>query len=211
MIPARAWRWLFNREAQAWERRIDSPEHREYMDERIAVIAAALPARCSILDLGCGPGNYAALLAPRGYDVIGIDSAPKMVERANARDLGSGAGTVHAQVGDLAEPLPFADHAFAGALSVASLQFVPDPSALLHEVARVLQPGGVLLICAPPRVRTAPPTGNAYWRVRYALSRIPGTMRVFTIDEVIGLVRDAGFATAEGIPLALGTNVLARR
>src|SRR5712691_9282894 len=38
-----------------------------------------------VLDLGCGTGGHAVLLAGRGYDVVGVDRSPEMLERARAR------------------------------------------------------------------------------------------------------------------------------
>jgi predicted TPR repeat methyltransferase len=52
--------------------------------ERVLSANAAAPMR-RILDLGCGTGRHADLLAERGYEVVGVDRSPHMIEQARAR------------------------------------------------------------------------------------------------------------------------------
>src|SRR5689334_24903499 len=76
---------MYDRESAAWERRRDEPGHRQLVrrvaDELATVVAPPGP----VADLGCGPGAHALALARRGYDVVGVDGSPRMVEVALAR------------------------------------------------------------------------------------------------------------------------------
>lgn len=55
-------------------------------DPRLADFMAALPAGGAVLDLGCGPGSAAEVMAQAGFDVEAMDASPAMVDMAAARD-----------------------------------------------------------------------------------------------------------------------------
>lgn len=98
----------------------------------------------SIVDLGCGAGQHAALLKrrhPRAH-VTGLDASAAMLEQA--RGLG---GDVDWVEGDLAtwEPEGPLDLIFAN----ASLQWLPDHQALLRRLTGLLAPGGVIAVQMP--------------------------------------------------------------
>lgn len=96
----------------------------------------------AILDAGCGSGPLSAELLARGAAVTGIDGSPAMIALARAR-LGD---DVPLHVGDLAAPLPFADHALDDAVASLVLHYLEDWDAPLAELRRVLRPGGRLIV-----------------------------------------------------------------
>lgn len=95
-----------------------------------------------ILDAGCGSGPLAAELRSRGAALTGIDGSPAMIELARGR-LGD---DVPLHVGDLAEPLPFADDTFDDVVASLVLHYLEDWTAPLAEIRRVLKPGGRLIV-----------------------------------------------------------------
>lgn len=103
---------------------------------------APLPGR-SLLDIGCGSGALAASLAAGGAAVTGIDSNPAAIARA-AGAVPDGRFSVAS-----GQSLPFADAAFDGAVLLNSLHHLPDPRAALREAARVVRPGGRLVVIEP--------------------------------------------------------------
>ncbi|MEM7051368.1 MAG: metalloregulator ArsR/SmtB family transcription factor [Acidobacteriota bacterium] len=94
-------------------------------------------------DLGCGTAQASAALAPFVGRVIAVDESPEMMAAAAERVTGH--GNVELRGGRL-EALPLGDDELDAALLVLVLHHVADPQAALREVARVLAPGGQLLI-----------------------------------------------------------------
>jgi len=93
-------------------------------------------------DLGCGPGRVAGHLAGLGMDVSGVDLSPRMVEVARLDHP-----AIPFTVGSMAA-LPFGDAELAGALAWYSIIHTPDErqGGLFAEFARVVRPGGILLL-----------------------------------------------------------------
>ena len=102
-----------------------------------------IPPTWTVADLGCGTGNAAELLAPCVERVIAVDQSPEMLDAARTR-LGAYTN-VEFREGDL-EHLPLTDGAVDAAVCVLVLHHMNEPEAACREMARVLQPGGVLLI-----------------------------------------------------------------
>ena len=99
----------------------------------------------AIVDVGSGPGIYARDLALRGARVTAVDSAPAMRTGAVAEAHAAGV-TIDVADGE-ANALPFPDATFDAATLVQVIEYVPDAVGALREIARVLKPGGALLVC----------------------------------------------------------------
>lgn len=110
-----------------------------------ATAALHLGGQQRVLDVACGPGNFtsffAGQLAGDGF-VIGLDSSEPMMERA-ARD-NSCPRAVYMR-GDALD-LPFNNYAFDVVSCFAALHLVSEPLRLLHEMVRVLTPGGRIAV-----------------------------------------------------------------
>jgi arsenite methyltransferase len=102
----------------------------------------------TVLDLGSGPGLDAFLAArrvgPTGQ-VIGVDMTPAMLQRARATAAKLGASHVDFREGRL-EALPVADASVDAVTSNCVINLVPDKGAVFREVARVLRPGGRIVV-----------------------------------------------------------------
>ena len=101
-------------------------------------------AGCAVLDLGCGDGKLAVRLAALGARVVGLDADPAMLRAAASRAAAAGVGMDFAA--GRARTLPFPDRRFDIVVAVTVLCFVPDAEAAFREIARVLQPGGAVVI-----------------------------------------------------------------
>ena len=102
----------------------------------------------AVLDVGCGPGFLLAEMAAEvggSGKLSGIDSSPDMIALAHQR--GAGISTLDLQQAD-ALALPFADVAFDAVVSTQVYEYIADIAGALCEAARVLRPGGRLLIVA---------------------------------------------------------------
>jgi len=102
-----------------------------------------LDERWTVGDLGCGTGQVACALAPFVARVIAVDRSSEMLQaaRRRVRDLAS----VEVKRGEL-EALPIGDRELDAATLLLVLHHLPDPAAALAESARVLKPGGRLVI-----------------------------------------------------------------
>lgn len=116
----------------------------EYMD------ALALAGPEAILDLGCGTGVAARVIARRPEatgPITAIDVSPELVARghrlAEAEGLG---GRIGFQVGDAHELAGFADGAFDVVVMHTLVSHVAEPAKVLAEARRLLRPGGRLVI-----------------------------------------------------------------
>ncbi|MFF8957593.1 class I SAM-dependent methyltransferase [Streptomyces sp. NPDC014894] len=97
-----------------------------------------------VLDVGCGTGSLARLLAEVGHRVTGVDLSPRMVERARVKLVAGGlAGRF--LVGDAAAP-PLGDERFDVVLSRHLVWTLPDPGAALKEWVSRIRPGGTLVL-----------------------------------------------------------------
>ena len=94
-------------------------------------------------DLGCGTGQLTETVAPYVKQVIAVDSSPDMLDAARIR-VGA-AGNVDLRQGEL-ETLPIESGALDAAMLSLVLHYSPAPPKALAEVARVLRPGGRVLV-----------------------------------------------------------------
>jgi ArsR family transcriptional regulator len=97
------------------------------------------------LDLGTGTGRILELVAPRASRAVGIDLNGEMLTLARARIERASLAHVQVRRGDLFE-LPYADDSFELITVHQVLHYLEDPSAAVAEAARVLKPGGRLVI-----------------------------------------------------------------
>ncbi len=97
------------------------------------------------LEVACGPGIVSRALAPRVGSVHGVDLTPSMIEKA--RDDAAAAEVENADfgLGD-ATALEIDDDAFDGAVTRFSLHHIPVPGRVLAEMARVVRPGGWVVV-----------------------------------------------------------------
>ncbi|OYU14856.1 MAG: SAM-dependent methyltransferase [Alphaproteobacteria bacterium PA4] len=101
------------------------------------------------LDVGCGEGRFCRALAASGIVITGIDPTPALLAAARDRDPDGDYRLASA------EALPFADAQFDLVISYLSLIDIPDVATAIAEMARVLAPGGTLLIANLNGFKTA--------------------------------------------------------
>lgn len=154
--------------------------------ERAVVLDLAGPApEFHVLDVGAGDGAYALALAAEGARVTALDRSIPALRAAAARARGAALLPV---AGDAAH-LPFEDGSFDLVIAVTVLCFVDVPTRVIAELARVLRPGGRLVIGELGR-----------WSAWAAWRRMRGWLgartwresHFFTSRELRRAIRDAG-------------------
>jgi SAM-dependent methyltransferase len=102
----------------------------------------------SIFEVGCGAARLASALGERGFEVDAIDACSAMVRHARKHVADAGLGDrVRVEVGD-AESLPGESESFDLVVAVGVLPWVESPVRLVHECARLLRPGGAVILTA---------------------------------------------------------------
>jgi ubiquinone/menaquinone biosynthesis C-methylase UbiE len=133
-----------------------------------------------VLDVGTGTGRYALKLARSGARVTAIDQSPEMLARARQAAESQGLAIDFQQV-SLEDGLPFAAQHFDLLTCALMLCHMPDLLPVLRECARVLQPGGTLLLTDfhPGSVRYGWRTAFRQAGVRYVLPNMAHTRETY--------------------------------
>jgi SAM-dependent methyltransferase len=114
-----------------------------FVVERDALLDALGPLDCRrLLDVGCGTGRFTAVFEVAGAQVVGIDRDPRMLALAEQRTRSAGLLVADAQ------RLPLDDDSFDVAVAATLLEFASDPMGVLDELARVVRPGGCIVVAA---------------------------------------------------------------
>ena len=105
----------------------------------------------SILDIGSGSGGLSCWIGssqPRAARVVAADFSPEAVELGMAAARSIGVSSVEWRVEDI-QAIREADASFDRVISCETIEHVPNPRLALRELARVLKPGGFLILTHP--------------------------------------------------------------
>jgi ArsR family transcriptional regulator len=176
---------FFSSSAGQWDRLRD-----ELFGDRfhLAAMAAFADRDWTVGDLGCGTGQVSAAIAPFVSRVIAVDGSPAMLQAAKKRL--QRVDNIELRRGEL-ESLPIDDARLDAATLMLVLHHVPEPERALAEVARVLKPGGRLVI-----VDMLPHDRDAYKQ------QMGHVWLGFSEDHVRRIVSESGFDEVTVIPLS---------
>jgi SAM-dependent methyltransferase len=154
------------------------------------LIRRAIPAGSTILDAGCGFGEWVTYLRAIGYDAKGCDYSPELVRRL--REAYPGVEWTQADI----RALPYANGSFDAVISWGVIEHdEAGPAAALQEFRRVLRPGGAAIVTVPIDTAQARRSGEV-------LHRVAGSEHAFfqylMSEEELGQEgRKAGFEVLE--------------
>ena len=192
-----------------WEDAPADPEPWAWERRRALLLGEARHGE-RVLDLGCGSGRFVAALRGAGADPVGVEIAEAALERARAVAPGADLRLLEA---DGSLPLEHGSVDLVWCSEV--LEHVADGMGLLHEVRRVLRPGGRLLVTVPFHGRVK--------AVAIALLRFDAHfdpqgqhLRFYTRASLAATLRAAGLEpesieTAGGLPLLRGSLIARAR
>jgi SAM-dependent methyltransferase len=173
----------FDRRARRYQRDWLAEFHTRVVAGSAEVALEVVPDPLAVLDVGCGTGALLRMLTrrlPDGVALVGVDPAPAMLQVGHAAALAERSPVWLVQAA--AERLPFEDAGFDLVVSTVSFDHWADQSGGLAEVARVLHPGGQLVLVDL--------FGIGWLRPIAALGRRRDRMR--TARELEAILADAG-------------------
>jgi len=146
----------WKRSAKAWI--ADMGENgdfgRQHVLDRVMVERLSGLGRGTALDVGCGEGRFCRILRGQGFETVGLDPTVELLDAARARDPDG------LYVEGRAETLEFGEASFDLVVSYLSLIDIEDAQAAIAEMARVLKPGGTLLVANLASFKTAAVNGG---------------------------------------------------
>ncbi len=156
-------------------------ELKEAEERQIVLEMLGISPGDSVLDAGCGTGNYARHLTAAAGDglVVGVDASETMIAMAVKRGDGTNLAYVR---GDVCS-LPFSDEKFDAVCSIGVIHMIREPMKAVAEMVRVLAPGGRLAIFASCE--------------EDAIPFMKGQMTTFGRDELTGALRGEGLSEIE--------------
>jgi SAM-dependent methyltransferase len=139
------------------------------------------------IDVGCGSGRWAMLVAPRVKHLHVLDASPLALETAKQNLAGASNVTFHLAGVD---SIPLPDGSLDFAYSLGVLHHVPDTAKAIQDIGRKLKPGSPLLIYLYYAFDNRPGWFRAIWQVsawvRLVVSRLPYVLRL-AVSQLIAV------------------------
>jgi SAM-dependent methyltransferase len=150
--------------------------------EMVEAVARELDGRGRVLEIGVGTGRIALPLRDAGVEIFGLDLSAPMLERLLAK------GDAPVVLGD-ATRLPFRDGSFGAAVAVHVLHLIPDWRTAVAELARVVGPGGTLLVSQGAwSIVAFPDVVEVFSKAGGLEMRHPGVNEESELDEAMAAV-----------------------
>jgi ubiquinone/menaquinone biosynthesis C-methylase UbiE len=189
-----------------------------YQHRRLATLAMveALTLRpgSPVLEVGCGAGFTTVALSQRGYVVEAIDTVPDMLDQTRRLAVQAGVDHLVTTNSDDIHRLGYPDNAFDLVVAIGVLPWLHSPHQAIREMARVLKPGGHLVVSADNRWRLNRLLDPSSWARPFAArlfrritQRHPVAIPRWRLHSIRKLDRDlaeAGFEKMDAMTLGFG-------
>jgi ubiquinone/menaquinone biosynthesis C-methylase UbiE len=175
----------FSRQAETFDKWAVKTDEQSGARFRAALGQAAAG---DILDVACGPGVVSAAIAPQAASVTAFDATEAMIAKARARCEAAGLENVSFRIGD-AHHLPFEAGQFDGVVSRLAMHHFADPGRAMREMARVLKPGGILVIAD---ITVSDDEAEADLQNAIEILRDPSHVAMLPEARLMSLLEDAG-------------------
>ena len=168
---------------RSWQRIAALPVYLSpHRRDQLSFAVMTLPYRPGgrLLDVGCGVGDFLAHMATLDWEAEGIDTDPMVLQICRARGLSVRAGTLDSQ--------DYPASSFDAVTLKHVVEHVHEPRAFLRECARILKPGGRLVVLTP-NVRSL---GHRVFGVSWLGLDAPRHLVLFTSESLRAAAEDAG-------------------
>lgn len=173
------------------------PEENYWFQRHVVAyrFAAERVEEMQVLDAGCGEGYGASILAGRAKSVLGIDLERDVIDHAVERYP-----NVRFEVGDLST-LAFPAGTFDAVVSFQVIEHLQSPRGFVTECARVLRPGGLLILSTPNRLTFSPEgVRNPFHTVEFAPGELRGVLEErFDVQMLGGTFHKMRLSLVEGL------------
>ncbi len=151
------------------------------------------------LELGCGTGGTARILAPHVAHITATDISSEMIRIARERATAEGTENAEFEVADLEANLPNGGP-YDVVMAHNLIHLLPDPSAAMHQVTDLVKPGGLFITKTPCLAKA-----ELGWKWRLMLMALP-VMQIlgkapqvtfFSARDLDQMISDAGFTIIE--------------
>ena len=158
-------------------------------ERRIALQMLSLSPGDRVLDVACGPGNFAREFARAAGEglVVGLDASEEMLAVAVQETDSAGVAYVRGDAG----ALPFRDGSFDAVCCFAALYLIEEPERALDEIVRVLAPGGRVALLSSCNRGPVPAAATD------VVVRTLSGVRIFARDELTRALADRGLTGIE--------------
>lgn len=162
----------------------------------VAVAASKLKQNSTVLDVACGPGTLALMVARQVGHVHGIDFSESMLAIFRQNITRDGHNNISIRHGD-AQALPYSNEMFDAAFSMFGLMFFPDRNKGFAEMFRTLKPGGSIAVTSWAPVDQSPAMLAMFGALRAIKPELPEPQRAVATLENRAVFEqellDAGF------------------
>jgi SAM-dependent methyltransferase len=199
-------REYFDRHAEEWVEQAyvgeDLPPRFPVGPERVRValegVSSAMSQGSRLVDLGCGGGQLLLHAARLGWQPVGVDVAPGMIEETRQLTDGLGVELVEAAFDESGLP----DGDFDAVAAIGLIEYLPDDDGLFAEAKRLLRPGGRFAVSCRNRLYNLH-SANAYTERELSgeagelLAELREVIAGARADDVRALARELAAAAAE--------------
>jgi SAM-dependent methyltransferase len=170
------------------------------MEAVYGLLGGVMEPHHSVLEIGCGTGNYTLPLARRCLKVVAVDSSPEMLQYLRECFDREGLTNVETRLGWLPGGIE-ASREFDGALAIGVLNYVDGLEESLQTLVSALKPGGWAIFNVP--------LTTVEGRI-YTLQELVGRRRINSLspEEVIALTKKVGLRIQRTAPAGLSRSGL---